>query len=107
MKSFTCHSFLIRSMAVAALAGSACAAMAQESGATCEPTLSPLQQRLLQRADEGPATLRNFIFSRRAILQLDTNELMTWAEKVQDTRATCRTQALANKPEAPTLVAGH
>ncbi|MGZ5778380.1 MAG: hypothetical protein ACXWJC_08155 [Croceibacterium sp.] len=59
------------------------------TGANCTPQLTGLQQRLYQRANEGPGALREFIFIRRAILQLDTYETAAWAGSVSEARATC------------------
>ena len=56
------------------------AAMAQNaSSATCGPQLTHLQERLYQKAGEGPDALRQFMFIRRGILQLDIAETGDWA----------------------------
>ncbi|MGH8795832.1 MAG: hypothetical protein ACREXI_02140 [Caldimonas sp.] len=74
---------------VAALASGA--AMAQDAGvdAACAPQLSPLQQRIYQKANAGPAALRDFIYIRRGILQLDIYETAEWAASVNAKRASC------------------
>jgi len=55
----------------------------------CTPQLTHTQQRLYQKADEGPDALRNFIFIRRAILQVDTYETAVWAASLRQARARC------------------
>src|SRR5690349_14818011 len=45
----------------------------------CTPHLTQMQQRLFQKAEEGPDALRNFIFIRRAIVQVDTYGTAVWA----------------------------
>ena len=57
---------------LAALASGA--VMAQNTSSTaCAPQLTHLQERLYQKAGEGPDALRDFVFIRRGILQLDGN----------------------------------
>jgi len=65
--------------------------MAQEAGldASCTPQLTHTQQRLYQKASEGTDALRNFIFVRRAILQVDTYETATWAASLSGARVAC------------------
>jgi hypothetical protein len=70
------------------------AAMAQNaSSTTCGPQLTHLQERLYEKAGEGPDTLRDFIFIRRGILQLDVSETADWAAAVSKKRATCMKQS--------------
>ncbi len=56
---------------------------------SCTPPLSELQTRLLQKWAEGPDSLRNFVYIRRQILQLDIYETMSWAEAVSAAHAAC------------------
>jgi hypothetical protein len=67
------------------------AALAQDAGfgATCGPQLTHLQERLYQKAGEGPDALRDFMFIRRGILQLDVTETADWAASVNQERAAC------------------
>jgi hypothetical protein len=70
------------------------AAMAQSaSSTTCGPQLTHLQERLYQKAGEGPGALRDFIFIRRGILQLDVSETAAWAGAVSQARAACMKQS--------------
>ena len=62
------------------LAGQAVMAQTVELDANCAPQLTRQQQRLYQKANDGTDALRQFIFIRRAILQVDTYETATWAE---------------------------
>jgi hypothetical protein len=66
-------------------------AMAQEAklDRECTPHLTSIQQRLYQKASEGPDALRNFIFIRRAILQVDTYETAVWAASLSRAHAAC------------------
>ena len=67
-------------------------ALAQDAGfgATCGPQLTThLQERLYQKAGEGPDALRDFMFIRRGILQLDVTETADWAASVSQERAAC------------------
>ena len=67
-------------------------AMAQDVAldATCAPLLTHQQQRLYEKANAGTDTLRQFVFIRRAILQVDVYETATWAQSVDAARAVCR-----------------
>jgi hypothetical protein len=73
------------------LALAAHAAMAQETGVDkpCAPQLTHMQGRLYQKASEGPDALRNFIFIRRAMLQVDTYETAIWAASLSQASAAC------------------
>ena len=51
--------------------------------------MTPLQHRLYQKADEGPGVLRDYLFIRRGILQLDIYETGGWADAVKQARAVC------------------
>jgi hypothetical protein len=73
---------------LAALASGA--VMAQNTSSTaCAPQLTHLQERLYQKAGEGPDALRDFVFIRRGILQLDVSETADWAASVSQERAAC------------------
>src|SRR5580765_823269 len=69
--------------------------MAQEArlDKDCIPQLTNAQQRLYQKANEGPDALRDFIFIRRAILQVDTYETATWAASLSGARVACQKTA--------------
>jgi hypothetical protein len=55
---------------LAALAGETVMAQTVELDANCVPQLARQQQRLYQKANDGTDALRQFIFIRRAILQV-------------------------------------
>jgi len=65
--------------------------MAQEAqlDGDCAPALTYTQQRFYQKANDGTDALRNFIFIRRAILQVDTYETAIWAASLSRARAAC------------------
>ena len=67
-------------------------AMAQDVvlDASCAPLLTQQQRRLYEKANAGTDALRQFVFIRRAILQVDVYETATWAGSVNAARATCR-----------------
>jgi len=70
-------------------------AMAQDVAldATCAPLLTQQQQRLYDKANAGTDVLREFVFIRRAILQIDVYETATWAGSVNAARAVCKAAA--------------
>ena len=72
----------------AVIPGPAAAADAAAPAACHAPTA--LQSRLVAKADEGVDVLRNFVFSRRAILRVDMMEvgasLDTWRAGVECVR---------------------
>jgi hypothetical protein len=70
---------------------SAGAVMAQDVGldANCAPLLTHRQQRLYDKANDGTPALSQFVFIRRAILQVDVYETATWAESLNAARASC------------------
>jgi hypothetical protein len=76
-------------LVLAALAGDAVMAQTVELDANCGPQLTRQQQRLYQKANDGTDALRQFIFIRRAILQVDTYETATWAESLNVARGSC------------------
>ena len=67
------------------------AAMAQDVAldATCAPLLTHQQRRLYEKANAGIDVLRQFVFIRRAILQVDVYETATWAGSLNVARANC------------------
>ena len=75
---------------LAALAADAVMAQDVALDATCAPLLTHQQQRLYEKANAGTDALRQFVFIRRAILQVDVYETATWAGSVNAARATCR-----------------
>ena len=74
---------------LAALAGEAVMAKTVELDANCAPQLTRQQERLYQKANDGTDALRQFIFIRRAILQVDVYETATWAESLNAARGSC------------------
>lgn len=90
--SLPCH---VAAYAALLLALAAHPVMAQEAGLDrdCAPKLTTMQQRLYQKASEGPDALRNFIFIRRAILQVDIYETAVWAASLSRARASCMKKA--------------
>ena len=68
------------------------AEMAQDVAldATCAPLLTHEQWRLYEKANAGTDALRQFVFIRRAILQVDVYETATWAGSLNEARAACR-----------------
>jgi hypothetical protein len=101
----TINSFLSRGLrgALLALAVSGSGmAMAQSASfdAECAPRLSGVQQRLFDKSDQGPDALRDFMFVRRGILQLDIYETGVWADSIRQERAACIKQ-LARMPARP------
>lgn len=83
------HVLQCAALVLAALAGEAAMAQAVELDANCAPQLTRQQERLYQKANDGTDTLRQFIFIRRAILQVDTYETATWAEWLNKARRSC------------------
>lgn len=76
-------------LVLSVLTGEAVLAQTVELDANCAPQLTRQQQRLYQKANDGTDALRQFIFIRRAILQVDTYETATWAESLNEARAAC------------------
>jgi hypothetical protein len=85
---------------LAALASGAAMAQNTSFSAGCGPQLTRLQERLYQKAGEGPDALRDFMFIRRGILQLDVSETAGWAASVSQERAAC-TKKSAEAQVAP------
>ena len=75
---------------LAALAVDGAIARGVALDATCAPLLTQEQQRLYDKANAGTDALRQFVFIRRAILQVDVHETATWAQSVDVARAVCR-----------------
>ena len=74
---------------VAALATGTALAQDTTIDVDCVPQMTGLQQRLYQKAKDGPGVLREFMFIRRGILQLDTYETAAWASSVNEARTVC------------------
>ena len=74
---------------VAALATGTALAQDTTINVDCVQQMTGLQDRLYQKANEGPDVLRDFMFIRRGILQLDTYETAAWASSVNEARAAC------------------
>jgi hypothetical protein len=81
----SCLAFIL-----AALAADAVMAQDVALDATCAPLLSHQQRRLYEKANAGTDALRQFVFIRRAILQVDVYETATWAGSLNEARAVCR-----------------
>ena len=75
---------------LAALAADAVMAQDVALDATCAPLLTQQQRRLYEKANAGTDALRQFVFIRRAILQVDVYETATWAGSLNEARAVCR-----------------
>jgi hypothetical protein len=83
-------STFLRLIVFSTIAATAGVAMAQSASADkCVPQMSRLEQRLYQKAGEGPDALRDFIFIRRGIFQLDMSDVERWTGGVDATRTTC------------------
>ena len=83
------HFPLCVAFVVAALANGTVLAQDTAIKVNCGSQLTALQQRLYQKAEDGPDALRQFIFIRRGILQIDTYETAAWANSVNERRAAC------------------
>jgi hypothetical protein len=57
--------------------------------AHCAPQLTPLEQRIQDRAGVGPDALRQFLWIRRDILQLDIYDTAARFEALGNARASC------------------
>ena len=95
--------FTLAAVLSAVAAGPAAAADAASSMAAACHAPTQLQSRLVAKADEGVDNLRDFVFSRRAILRID---LMEVASSLDSWRAgaECVRQANAAR-EAAQVVA--
>jgi hypothetical protein len=78
---------ILHAACAAAVLTFAGAALAQEAG--CPAGLSRLQQRLIDKAGQGPEEVRRFLYIRRAILQLDTGDTLEWVEAVRTANPAC------------------
>ena len=74
---------------LAALAADAAMAQDAQLDGQCLPRLTHQQQRLYDKANDGTDALRQFIFIRRAILQVDTHETAVWADSLNRSRTMC------------------
>ena len=88
---------------VAALATGTALAQDATINVDCVPQMTRLQQRLYQKANEGPGVLREFMFIRRGIWQLDIYETGAWASSVNEARAVCMKKSARAEadPSAP------
>ena len=98
------HAARCAASVLAALVSGAVMAQTSKLDANCAPQLNRLQQRLYQRANEGPDVLRNFMFIRRGILQLDIYDTGVWANSVHEARAVCMMK-LAQAQQSPQVAA--
>jgi hypothetical protein len=65
-------------------------AQAAVSVASCGPErLSFLQRRILQKAEQGPAALRQYIWITRSVFGLDMRESLEFVERHRAERAAC------------------
>ena len=76
-------------LVLAAIAGGAVMGQTVELDANCAPRLTRQQERLYQKANDGTDALRQFVFIRRAILQVDVYDTATWAESLNAARESC------------------
>jgi hypothetical protein len=63
--------------------------------ASCNPQISPLDARLVQKAAEGPDSFRTFIFIRRGIYGLDVQDSADRVQEIQAARNACTKTAAA------------
>jgi hypothetical protein len=66
--------------------------------AQCAPRLTPLQQRIYDRAGAGPDALRQFLWIRRGILQLDIYDTAARVEALGSARARCLKAQAVEQP---------
>ena len=66
---------------------------------SCNPQLTPMQQRLYDKAAAGTDALRDFMFIRRRMLQLDVFDTGTWAESVRQSQSACMKRLALAQPE--------
>lgn len=57
--------------------------------------MTPLQRRVVAKAAQGPEALRDFIFTTRAIYQLDMESTVAWLDKERGEQVTCQAGILA------------
>jgi hypothetical protein len=57
--------------------------------AACVPQLTNLEHRLYRMSGDGPDALRQFIWTRRGIYQLDAMDTAGWASNVDAARSAC------------------
>jgi hypothetical protein len=83
--------FNLSSLAIAlsALTFGAAHAATVELDASCTPQMSHMQQRLYSQGNQGGDVLRNFMYIRRQMLQLDIAETGQWVNAVNEARAGC------------------
>jgi hypothetical protein len=79
-----CVAFVLTALAVDVV-------MAQDVAldATCARLLTHQQRRLYEKANAGTDALRQFVFIRRAIPQVDVYETATWVGSLNEARAVC------------------
>jgi hypothetical protein len=82
-------STLLTALALALSAAGAAAARDVTFDASCTPSMTRMEQRLYQKANEGPTELRQFMWIRRAQLQADVIETGNWAEAINAARTRC------------------
>jgi hypothetical protein len=74
---------------VAALAVDMAQAQDVALDAACAPLLTHQQQRLYDQSNVSTDALRQFVFIRRAILQVDVYQTALWTESLNAARAAC------------------
>jgi hypothetical protein len=69
--------------------------MAQAGQPDCAAFASPtrLEQRLLDKAEQGVDSLRQYIFISRGVRQLDMMEVVAWLDARRASAATCTARA--------------
>ncbi len=88
MCTYRHHPVVGSTLVICALLFGAIAAQAREPGCASAP-LTNLQKRLLEKADQGVAALRQYIFTTRAIHQLDIYDVVGWMDARRAAAAAC------------------
>jgi hypothetical protein len=68
-------------MTAAALSSGPCARIEE---------MSPLQRRIVAKAAQGPAALRDFIFETRGIYQLEMASTVAWLDQERGSQVACQ-----------------
>jgi hypothetical protein len=88
-RAYALASTRLATLVLAVSAAGAAAARDVSFDAHCNPSLTRMEQRLYQKANEGPTELRQFMWIRRAMLQADIMETGNWAEAINVARTRC------------------
>jgi hypothetical protein len=65
----------------------------EPAAVSCPPAqpMTPLQRRIVAKAEQGPDALRDFVFITRGVYQLDMAGTAAWLEAERDSQRACRT----------------